>query len=70
MCVHVMRFITNFLLFFSSLFISFRIPTRPTNIILDSEEAPEMEKKEGYDNTGTPSYVNEGPWSSRGPAGF
>lgn len=38
-----------------SLFISFQVPTRATNIILDSEEPPEMEKKEGYGNVGTSS---------------
>jgi len=52
---------TDFLLVSSSLFISFQIPTRPTNTILDSQESPEMEKKEGCDSTGAPSYVKESP---------
>lgn len=70
LCVYVMWLTTNFLFVSSSLFISFQIPTRPTNINCDSEKASEMEKEEGYDNTGTPSYVNESPCGSRGPAGF
>lgn len=65
-----MQLITHFLLVSSSLFINSQIPTRPTNTILDSEEAPEKEKKESSDNAGTPLCFNESPSGSRVLAGF
>lgn len=40
-----MQLITHFLLVSSSLFINSQIPARPTNTVLDLEEAPEMRKR-------------------------